>query len=330
MNSQKCNILLIIQREEAQKTRLYEFLTGRGYDVYQTNKSSEGIYKAGECSPDIIICQNEVDDKTGLQIYNTLHRDLSQKGIAFFLYLKEYCKEDVLIGLEMGVDNFLFMPFDKKALTRKIENQLDKTKKSRILDSDNFRLQFESTPVAKFVAKGNRLIMINQALKELIGLFNNEIENLTIEKLFDVTAKDNEYIDYRKCMSGLKNFCLLQSVALKTNSWQRLNIYLVRADYLEEELFMAEVVPSGEPNEGLKHSVNGTEISELLNSNGFHLTAREQEVLQWSSQGLPIKQIASILHISERTVEKHRANIMAKTETSSIVEAIYAIRRKNN
>lgn len=43
-----------------------------------------------------------------------------------------------------------------------------------------------------------------------------------------------------------------------------------------------------------------------------HLTAREREIIQLVAQGLSSKEIAAQLHVSSRTVENHRANIMNK------------------
>jgi len=52
------------------------------------------------------------------------------------------------------------------------------------------------------------------------------------------------------------------------------------------------------------------------------LTAREQEVLDGLAQGLPNKSIAFDLGISPRTVEVHRANLMAKLEVHNFPDAL--------
>lgn len=52
------------------------------------------------------------------------------------------------------------------------------------------------------------------------------------------------------------------------------------------------------------------------------LTARERDVLEGLSKGLPNKSIAYDLGISPRTVEIHRANLMAKLEVKSLSEAL--------
>ncbi|HJV43546.1 response regulator transcription factor [Caulobacter sp.] len=52
------------------------------------------------------------------------------------------------------------------------------------------------------------------------------------------------------------------------------------------------------------------------------LTAREQDVLRGMASGLPNKSIAFDLGISPRTVEVHRANLMAKLQVKSLSEAL--------
>jgi two-component system response regulator FixJ len=52
------------------------------------------------------------------------------------------------------------------------------------------------------------------------------------------------------------------------------------------------------------------------------LTPRERDVLEGLAQGLPNKTIAYDLGISSRTVEVHRANLMAKLDVRSLSDAL--------
>lgn len=57
------------------------------------------------------------------------------------------------------------------------------------------------------------------------------------------------------------------------------------------------------------------------------LTPREREVVQLIAEGNTSKQIAKMLCMSVRTVEKHRLNIMGKLHLESVAELVkYAIR----
>lgn len=58
------------------------------------------------------------------------------------------------------------------------------------------------------------------------------------------------------------------------------------------------------------------------------LSEREQEVLRWIADGLTNQEIGDKLTISVKTVERHRANIMAKLNLHSRTELVkYAIRK---
>ena len=57
------------------------------------------------------------------------------------------------------------------------------------------------------------------------------------------------------------------------------------------------------------------------------LSDREREVLQLMAEGKTTKEVASYLHVSVKTVETHRTNIMTKLDIHSIAELTkYAIR----
>lgn len=59
-----------------------------------------------------------------------------------------------------------------------------------------------------------------------------------------------------------------------------------------------------------------------LRSRVDHLSERERQILSAVVTGLPNKTIAYDLNISPRTVEVHRANIMAKMQASSLPELV--------
>lgn len=52
------------------------------------------------------------------------------------------------------------------------------------------------------------------------------------------------------------------------------------------------------------------------------LTRREEEVMKWVVEGLPNKDIAENLSVSRKTVEVHRAKVMAKMQAESLSDLI--------
>ncbi|MEW6439855.1 MAG: response regulator transcription factor [bacterium] len=70
-------------------------------------------------------------------------------------------------------------------------------------------------------------------------------------------------------------------------------------------------------------------LSESKSSAFSLLSDREREVLQLLAEGKSTKQVASTLHVSAKTVETHRMQIMRKLKATSLAELVrYALREK--
>ena len=68
-------------------------------------------------------------------------------------------------------------------------------------------------------------------------------------------------------------------------------------------------------------------LSKQYQSNGPTLSDREREVLQLLSEGKSTKQIALQIHVSTKTIESNRRNIMDKLKINSVAELTkYAVR----
>jgi DNA-binding NarL/FixJ family response regulator len=336
MKTTQCQILMIMNAEEKATQTLREILLSRDFNVHVASRLNEGMNKISECSPDLIICGNELEGKSGFRIFKVLQPLLNQNGIPFILFLKEFRKDDVLIGLELGIDNFILYPFDKESLLGKIEKHILKSKKGKVFDSEQFNFLFETSPVAKFFAENDQIIRVNNAFTELTGI-GKDLETLPkIQEVFNFHINETCELDFQKCVNGLKPCCLFKSVPLKTNKNSLVNIHLVYTNYLDKDVFTGEIVPDGNwqpQSTGIKTTgINNTNGENNLSGNKkkIELTFREKQIFELSAKGLAIKQIAGELSISPRTVEKHRANIMEKTQTTNMMESIYYFSNQEN
>jgi len=108
--------------------------------------------------------------------------------------------------------------------------------------------------------------------------------------------------------------------------------YLLKDCAFEELAQAVQVVLAGRTY--LSPQVAGTVVEDYIrhlaatDASGFSvLTAREREVLQLLAEGNSTKQIANSLHVSMKTVETHRQQIMNKLNVQSVADLVkYAIR----
>ena len=94
-------------------------------------------------------------------------------------------------------------------------------------------------------------------------------------------------------------------------------------DFLEKPLAKSTLITA---IEAALQSFEGTDTARrrtaLASQRIARLTAREQEVLRGLANGMPNRNIAHELAISPRTVEIHRANLMAKLGVRSLSDAL--------
>jgi len=331
-NSARQKVLLVLTSED--EIRLFRaILETVNCEVTVIRNGEMAIQRTAEYQPDLIICENEMEDINGFQVFNQLKKYLVKKGIPFFLYMDHFNKDDILIGLEMGMDNFVIAPVESSTLLNKIENHFQKINESRLFDKNKFDIYFESTPVAKFTVRNNRLEKTNKAFRDLFNLSDNGASSPLVTEIFDFS--DNNELYYRKCMNGLMQHCYLKNVRSIQPNENLFDINFCNCENSDRGAIMADVVPANMFKRKVDYHNQSTGNSGTSGANGnvqiepVSFTIREQEILKLSAQGLPIKQIAAILNVSNRTVEKHRANIMKKTGSNNIIEAIVVARANN-
>jgi FixJ family two-component response regulator len=98
-------------------------------------------------------------------------------------------------------------------------------------------------------------------------------------------------------------------------------------DFIEkpfnDEVLLDSIRNAMQKDDALRASQNQT--AEVM-SNYTHLTPREKEVMSMVTEGRSNKEISSLLNISAKTVEAHRARVMDKMGANSLAKLVrYAI-----
>ena len=111
--------------------------------------------------------------------------------------------------------------------------------------------------------------------------------------------------------------------------------FVLKKSGIEELKNAIETVASGEnffSNELLRNiivNITDKKFKQAISSTPANLTKRELEVLQEICNGLTKKEIGEKLHISPKTVEGHRNNLLTKTGSKNTVSMVmYAIKNK--
>ena len=114
--------ILIIEDEEDLIKGLKLNLIDEGYEVDSALNGVEGLRKAIEKTPDLIILDIMLPDKDGLEVC----RELRQKNISIPIIMLTAKGEEIdkVVGLEIGADDYITKPFSVRELLARIKVQL--------------------------------------------------------------------------------------------------------------------------------------------------------------------------------------------------------------
>ncbi len=328
-------ILLIEPSREIQDL-LSNILNANNYFVKVVNNFDDGIQLALKGKFNLIICQYKLKKHSGFQFFKELESNLIECGTSFFILSDKIENEEFIIGLEMGIDNFILTPINEKSLLKNIGTQRKKIHKANISEMQKFRVFFEYSPTALFVFENRQIIETNKAFKKLFNLDVFNGEELSFDTVFDLSEVSKNKMDFMKFENCLTDYCLLEKVKFVGKTDKYYTIFNHNIGNQKDYKFLGQVVLASSNSDEVEQNnscpIYGTCLKIANNIHEYdtteiHLTKRENEIFELSAKGLPIKQIASNLNLSQRTVEKHRANIMVKTDSRNFIETILAIQK---
>lgn len=118
--------ILIVDDEpdmmEAIKFRLEE----SKYEVLMATDGEEGLKRAREEKPDLIILDLIIPKVNGYDICRKLKLDEKYKGIPIVMFTARHQPDDIRFGFAQGADAYVVKPFDPKILMGKISELLKK------------------------------------------------------------------------------------------------------------------------------------------------------------------------------------------------------------
>ncbi len=124
LETQEKEIILVV--EDSRDVRKY--IRGpleKLYTVVEAVNGREGIEKAKEIIPDLIISDIMMPEADGYELCSVLKQDVLTSHIPIVLLTAKASEENVIQGLETGADDYITKPFNTKILMARIRNLID-------------------------------------------------------------------------------------------------------------------------------------------------------------------------------------------------------------
>jgi DNA-binding response OmpR family regulator len=119
------------------------------YAVEEAKDGREGIRKAREIIPDLIISDIVMPETDGYELCRALKNDKNTSHVPVILLTARASEESILQGLETGADDYVTKPFNTKILRARIKNLIDLRRQMQANLNREMTLQPVKTSVSK-------------------------------------------------------------------------------------------------------------------------------------------------------------------------------------
>ena len=181
--------ILVVDDDEVIRTLVKKYLNENNYLVTTANSAADAFEKIQIIKFDLIILDIMMPGKSGLEFIKENQKKLDTPVI--LLTAKGEANERVE-GLEVGADDYLPKPFEPKELILRIQNIIQKTKKSdqkRVIQFENIKIDLNK----QLIIKKNTEYKINNTEKKILEkMINNPGKTFSREDIGVLTELDKE------------------------------------------------------------------------------------------------------------------------------------------
>lgn len=141
--------ILVIDDEETTVQLIAILLERRGYEVIKSFRADDGLRKAYQNQPDLVLLDIMMPDMDGWDVCKRL-REMSDVPIIFLTARGEV--RDVVRGLEMGADDYIVKPYDNDELVARVKAHLRRSPRPNMseelmFNGGDFRVNFMNREV---------------------------------------------------------------------------------------------------------------------------------------------------------------------------------------
>lgn len=300
------------------------------FEIMQVNSMHSGYHIALNLLPDIILIDQ-------LSINPSSLKNLANFKSTHFLnkcWLVMLANESARVEVEKIYREFLdevyFTNISQQEIFSKIVQKVYSNFTLTNYWKDSFLGLFNLLPNPVVLLNQEAIIAMNDAFKQTFRI--EESPNLKLTDFVDCENKAKVKESLRNFSRG-KHMKAVTKTAfrLKNNKIRNAKISFSKLDKMINGQYIM-MIHFSEEEELVKESIGSNSISvencfeENSKLTRFSFTKREKEIIQLLCKGYKTKEISETLFISPKTIEKHRANIIKRTNSETILESIiYAI-----
>ena len=150
--------ILVVDDEEDIVELLEYNLKKEGYQVFKAMTGEEALELAKGEAPDLIILDLMLPGLDGLEVCKILKKDTRTDSIPIVMLTAKGEESDIIIGLELGADDYITKPFSPKVLLARVKTVLRRSEEKLLpkkvlqiedltIDIPNYKLMLKGKPI---------------------------------------------------------------------------------------------------------------------------------------------------------------------------------------
>ena len=163
--------ILIIDDEEPIRELLKLTLQSAGFDsILEASDGEDGLALAARYLPDLILLDLMLPGMDGLSVCRRLKTSPDTRMIPIIMLTAKSDESDIVVGLEMGANDYITKPFSRKVLTARIRAQFriaEQQDQSSVLQVSGLNINYDNffkIPVGESVLRFEADAQITQPI----------------------------------------------------------------------------------------------------------------------------------------------------------------------
>jgi DNA-binding response OmpR family regulator len=177
--------ILIIEDEAVIRKAIRMACEKEGYEVVEAENGSEGLYLAESSRPDLILLDVMLPDISGFDVCREVRK--SGSAVPIIILSAKTDEIDIVVGLEIGTDDYITKPFRARELLARIAAHLRRVRQDEY-GSDG-RLDFKDLSInlneRRVFKKGDKVELTHTEFDLLAFLASNSGKVLSREKILN-------------------------------------------------------------------------------------------------------------------------------------------------
>jgi len=193
--------ILIVDDEPSARETLEALLAKEGYELSFASSGAEGLAKAAELKPDLMLLDVMMPGMDGFEVCERLRTDAALAEMPVVMVTALDDRDARLRGITSGADDFISKPYDSSELRARVKAIIRLNRYRRlVVERAKFERLVELSPDGLFVANAKGVVALaNPALVQMLGAEN--ADELTGKEMLAFVAPEHA----QQCSSVLRD-----------------------------------------------------------------------------------------------------------------------------